>query len=136
MSDLWACQRRAAWCASAPNTALNAAIREDPPSGQWGTYRLDGPKSSGQSLRGGYKIISSQSVGNNGSFTHNGALTNFTSSGFYTDANARMSIGGNTFNTTEQCNCDIAEILVFPTALSSTDRAKVESYLNAKWACY
>ena len=31
---------------------------------------------------------------------------------------------------------DIAEILVFPTALSDTDRTKVETYLNGKWAIY
>ena len=127
---------RTIFSATAPNTALNGTIREDSPSGQWGSFRVEGPRTSGQSLRGAYKIISSQSVGVNGSLTTNGSVTNFTSSGFYTDANARMSIGFNTFNTTEQCNCDIAEILVFPTALSSTDRAAVESYLNAKWAVY
>jgi hypothetical protein len=31
---------------------------------------------------------------------------------------------------------DIAEILIFPTALSTTDRQAVETYLNAKWAIY
>lgn len=33
-------------------------------------------------------------------------------------------------------NGDIAEILVFPTALSTADRQAVENYLNAKWAIY
>ena len=127
---------RVIFSATAPNTALNGTIREDSPSGQWGSFRVEGPRTGGQSLRGAYKIISSQSVGVNGSLTTNGSVTNFTSSGFYTDANARMAIGFNTFNSTEQCNCDIAEILVFPTALSTTDRAAVESYLNAKWAVY
>jgi len=31
---------------------------------------------------------------------------------------------------------DIAEILVFPTALSDTDRGRVEAYLNLKWSIY
>ena len=31
---------------------------------------------------------------------------------------------------------DIAEILIFPTALSTTNRQAVESYLNQKWAIY
>jgi hypothetical protein len=31
---------------------------------------------------------------------------------------------------------DIAEILVFPTELSTADRQAVETYLNAKWAIY
>ena len=31
---------------------------------------------------------------------------------------------------------NIAEILAFPTALSTADRQSVESYLNAKWAIY
>jgi len=31
---------------------------------------------------------------------------------------------------------DIAEFLVFPTALSTSERIAIESYLNAKWAIY
>lgn len=126
---------RVIFSATAPNAALNGTIREDSPSGQWGSFRIEGPRTSGQSLRGAYKIICSQSVGVNGSLTTNGALANFTSSGFFTDANARMSIGFNTFNATEQCNCDIAEILVYP-LLSAGNRLAVEQYLRAKWACY
>lgn len=33
----------------------------------------------------------------------------------------------------EESDCDVAEILVFPTALSDTDREAVEAYLHAKW---
>ena len=36
--------------------------------------------------------------------------------------------GGTGFNT-----CDIAEIILYPTALSNADRARVEAYLAAKW---
>jgi hypothetical protein len=36
--------------------------------------------------------------------------------------------GGTGFNT-----CDIAEIILYPTALSTADRARVEAYLAAKW---
>lgn len=33
-------------------------------------------------------------------------------------------------------NGDIAEILIYPSALSTTNRQAVETYLNAKWAIY
>jgi len=36
----------------------------------------------------------------------------------------------------QRANCDIAEILVFPTALSAAERENVELYLNRKWAIY
>lgn len=36
----------------------------------------------------------------------------------------------------ENLTGDICEMLVFPSALSSTDRQKVETYLNSKWAIY
>lgn len=36
--------------------------------------------------------------------------------------------GGTGFNT-----CDIAEIILYPTALSTADRARVEAYLATKW---
>ena len=125
---------RILFSATSPNDPLNAYLREDNAS-NWGVYRISGLKSSGQSVIGAYKIISTQSVGANGSFTQNGTLIPFTDTGFYSDANLRRGIGGNGFGA-ENFNGDIAEILVFPTALSTTDRAKVESYLNAKWAVY
>jgi hypothetical protein len=37
------------------------------------------------------------------------------------------AVGGNTLNG------DIAEILIFPTALSTENRQKVEGYLGSKW---
>jgi len=41
-----------------------------------------------------------------------------------------------TDNGSSNLDGDIAEILMFSTALSDTDRAAVESYLNSKWAIY
>ena len=125
---------RILFSATSPNDSLNVYLREDN-AANWGVYRISGLKSSGQSVIGAYKIISTQSVGANGSFTQNGTLIPFTDTGFYSDANLRRGIGGNGFGA-ENFNGDIAEILVFPTALSTTDRAKVESYLNLKWAVY
>lgn len=126
---------RVFFSATAPNAALNCTIREDEPSGQWGVYRVEGPRSSGQSIRGDHKIISSQSVGVTGSLTTNGAMIDIaTSTGFFTDAFDRRSIGFSNFNAGDQCNCSIAEIIVYPTALSADNRQSVERYLSAKWA--
>jgi hypothetical protein len=121
--------------ATAPNTSRNGLLREWT-SSQWGTDRNEGFKTSGQSVKSGYKIISVQSVGTNGNFTHNGAASSFTSSQFTFDAAGMQCIGGLAAPSSRNYNADIAEILVFPTALSSTDRAKVETYLNSKWAIY
>ena len=125
------------YTAMGPSVGLRAYLAaEFNSSGAWGTYRAGGEKISGASLRNSYKIISLNTEGTNGSFSTNGSITNFTSPGFYSDGLDRRFVGGASPANGENCACDIAEILVFPTALSSTDRAKVESYLNAKWACY
>lgn len=112
----------------------NYIVSQQDASGQWGTYR-DGPKLSGFTLRGGYRIISLSSVGTSGSFSQSGAINSFTGSSFYWDIADRRSIGGTNYSTSECANCDIAEILVFP-LLSASNRLKVEQYLNSKWACY
>lgn len=54
-----------------------------------------------------------------------------------TNALARyFSIGGRHHDGLRNFIGDIAEILIFPTALSTTDRERVERYLNGKYAIY
>lgn len=47
-----------------------------------------------------------------------------------------FSIGGRYHDGLRNFTGDIAEILVFPTALSNANRQKVESWLNNKWSIY
>lgn len=125
---------RTLFSACAPNTGLGAYIETERTSGGlWGAFRAQGFLSSGQSLRGGYYIISTTSLNSACSVTHNGVRVDFPGTTHYSDSNDRRFVGGSPGAFT---NCDIAEILVFPTALSPTDRTAVETYLNAKWACY
>lgn len=67
----------------------------------------------------------------------NGALDG-TNTSFQTDGNTEntdsnaITIGSN--SVSNFCNIDIAEILVFPTALSTVNRQRVERYLSGKYA--
>ena len=47
-----------------------------------------------------------------------------------------MALGAASTACPEKADANIAEILVFTTALSTADRQSVERYLNAKWAIY
>jgi hypothetical protein len=49
---------------------------------------------------------------------------------------AARFLGGAVDNSNYHLNGDVAEILVFPSALSDSNRQAVEAYLNAKWAIY
>jgi flagellar hook-associated protein 3 FlgL len=50
------------------------------------------------------------------------------------DANNRRTIGGFANNFTEDTlSGDVGELFVFPTALNTTNRQAVESYLRTKW---
>ena len=126
---------RVFFSASAANTPLICTIREET-NGQWGTLRSEGGHVSGQTLRGAFHLISMVTTGSSGSFSHNGTSTNFTSTGFYTVQDEQRIIGGNPSIPTENAPCDIAEILLFPVALSAADRLSVQQYLNAKWAVF
>lgn len=53
-----------------------------------------------------------------------------------TDSSADTHIGAAAGGASAFFAGDIAEILIFPTALSTTNRQAVESYLNQKWAIY
>lgn len=47
---------------------------------------------------------------------------------------AGFALGGRALG--ENAQMDVGEVLVFPSALGSTDRAAVRDYLNARWAVY
>ncbi len=126
---------RVFFSASAANTPLICTIREET-NGQWSTLRSEGGHCSGQTLRGAFRLISMVTTGSSGSFSHNGTSTNFTSTGFYTVKDEQRIVGGNPSVPSENAPCDIAEILLFPVALSAADRLSVQQYLNAKWAVY
>jgi len=69
---------------------------------------------------------------------HNGALEgasdSFQSGGNTSDTNSgSIQVGQLGTSPTAFANCDIAEILVFPTALSTADRQRVESFLSQKY---
>ncbi len=71
-------------------------------------------------------------IASNSSFTWfgNGVQS---AAGDPTDAAATNATVGSEAGTTNPFNGDIAEIIVFDTALSTTSRARVEAYLAAKW---
>jgi len=58
--------------------------------------------------------------------------SNILSGGAYTQA--AWTSGQKILNNTNAC--DFYEVLVYTSALSSTDRGNVETYLNSKWAVY
>lgn len=74
-----------------------------------------------------------------------GSLTSFYKNGSLLAENALGTLGINStialsgygaFSTEELSNCDIAEVLVYGTALNNTDRSAVEAYLNSKYNLY
>jgi hypothetical protein len=71
------------------------------------------------------QFIDGQSSGFSDTFQTNGATSN-------TDS-INVQIGSASPNANTFSHADLAEILIFPTALSTTDRQKVESYLASKW---
>jgi len=103
--------------------------------GTWGTYVVDGAE---------YGRASTTSAGIS-AFRMLCMIDDFSSGGrFYMDGSTNGTWTGNTLGQiahiggqpAQNTHSDISEILVFPTALSDSDRQSVEAYLNAKWAIY
>ena len=101
-------------------------------SSKWGTYTGSNAPSNSDVSSTQFKIhciIDNSGAG--GLFYLNGLAD-----GFYTGnshGQTAAHVGGDP-SVSQWSNCDIAEILVFPTALSPEDRRKVEKYLSDKWA--
>lgn len=84
----------------------------------------------------GNKIISIKRSGSTGYAWINGSATSPASASIVSqNIVADYKIGGLPVYS-QMLNGDVLEVIVFPTALSDTDRQAVESYLNAKWAIY
>lgn len=101
-------------------------------SGRWGTYTTaDAPAntSAGTSAFNLLCIIDNAASG--GEFYFNGS-----SDGTWAGNSLVQTlkhVGGDA-SSSQWTHSDIAEILVYPTALSATNRQAVETYLSAKWA--
>lgn len=107
-------------------------------SNNWGTFR-SGNISSGHTLRTSFQIASIVATAAGVSMkTGSNAAVFVADTTFLVDPNnSRRTVGasysGGSGNGLDYFKGDIAEILVFPTALSDTDRQAVESYLRTKW---
>jgi hypothetical protein len=125
--------------AAAINTPLKCfMIPQSAISNDWGTYRTS-IISSGYTLRSSFEIISIVSTAAGVSLKHGANAAQFTAdTGFFTDdTSSRRTVGaafdGGAFTGMFNFKGDMAEILVFPSALSDTDRQSVETYLRNKW---
>ena len=66
----------------------------------------------------------------------NGAAEGTVSGGITTTAITGVNIGTYRSADNRWFSGDIAELIIYPTALSTANRQAVEAYLNAKWAIY
>ena len=101
----------------------------------WSTYRT-GFISSGYTLRSSFEIISIVSTAAGVSLKHGANAAQFTAdTGFYTDPTLSRKAIGAAYDATGEFNLkgDLAELIVFPSALNNTDRQSVETYLRDRW---
>lgn len=85
----------------------------------------------------GFNTISTTTISNtNHRLTINGEIFDFTDTLYDTSFNNKPVTIGRSFSnvSTEYRNGDIAEIIIYDSALSDTDREKVETYLSGKYA--
>jgi hypothetical protein len=84
-----------------------------------------------------YLLTTKRSASNSHSFYINGSLFSTDTTDIGTTTTDSYRIGANVMKgEVRYADCDIAEILIYDTALSDTDRAKVETYLNDKYNIY
>lgn len=90
-------------------------------------------------ITGSNMVLLSAVVGSNCEVWLNGSSNGAgsTITGTLRTSATAIAVGANTNATAgELLTGTIAEIIIYPSALSATDRQRVETYLNAKWAVY
>ncbi len=119
--------------ASAPNTALAVLMgARTGNSVNWGTY-FGSILNSSYSVDGSWAALSSVSRSSADiSIVTNGLEELVVGSGYHSDAWERRQIGG-VNNGSETLTGDIAEILVYPFAVTDAQRKTVECYLGNKY---
>ena len=118
------------------NTDLRAfMLSQGASSNEWSTFRTSFVL-SGYTLRSSFEIISIVSTAAGVSLKHGANAAQFTAdTGFFTDPTLSRKAVGAAYDLTGMFNFkgDLAELIVFPSALSDTDRQSVETYLRNKW---
>jgi hypothetical protein len=118
------------------NTDLRAFMLSQGSSGdQWSTFRTSFVF-SGYTLRSSFEIISIVSTAAGVSLKHGANAAQFTADTvFFKDPTLSRKAVGAAYDATGLFNFkgDMAELIVFPTALNDTDRQSVETYLRNKW---
>lgn len=105
-------------------------------SANWGEY-INSWKATSYSTLNTWRILSLTQSGLSDTATTNGIAETFSDSSRYVgDNNDRRAIGGDPAFGSGFLSGQIAEIIVFPTALSAPNRVAVENYLNDKFAIY
>lgn len=103
-----------------------------------GTFANNGTTTSNWAIQTGRVDYANGGAAGLSSYA-NGILTSsvaFNGTGNSSNTDSQGVRIGATLANTQFVSGDIAEILIFPTALSTADRQAVEIYLNAKWAIY
>lgn len=132
-------QRGSATLADFAQTGHYIPIIRDSQLSAFGSWASSGVRATQSAVDVTKEIRSSIHTGSLISNFRNGSASS-TYSHTLGNNGAAYFVGGQSPSTTEITSGflkgDIAEILVFPTALSTADRQAVETYLNAKWAIY
>lgn len=85
-------------------------------------------------VAGAWNVITADWNGSNIHLWRNGTLKNITGSTLIGNTGTSTSIGIDQASGMDAWDGDIAEVLVYNSALSTTDRQNVEAYLKAKYA--
>lgn len=80
-------------------------------------------------------VVTSADASNGVLFAANGSSETKTGNGSFSFGSARQTLGSNT-PTSDGFQGDMAEILVYSTAVSSSERTQIENYLNNKYKIY
>lgn len=84
-------------------------------------------------INGAFHVFSTIQLGAAITLRRDGVGSNYTLSSVPNATTAGFSIGGLIGSTNYFSDVDIGEVLIYPTALSDTNRNAVETYLTNKW---